>query len=474
MRKVLISWIGNNDIKASSESSTAGLGPVGNLLKERKFDQILLLHNEDMQKDIGTYKNWLSKKSKQNIDHRFVSLGEDPTNHGQIYESVSSILTSLDETHKGAMQLTYFLSPGTPSMHSIWVLLGKSRFPGQFIQSHEKAGISDVEIPFDMAIDYLPELQRSIDAEINRRASGQSKPNPAFENIKANSKVMREAIRLAEKVSRRGVRVLLEGSPGTGKALFAEAIHKASGRKEFIKVDCGDLVENAFSDEFFSEAHGGTLYLSRLNELPDKLQVTLLKHLNKASTQEDVRIIAGTDIELRDQIKSGAFRQELFYSLAAAIIKLPDIKRRGPDLSLLIEYLFNKLIEDEVILNKQEQKTLSAAAKRALLEHSWPGNVTELENTLIRAILWTDTKTIKEEDMRNAILDPVEKDKLETILNRELADGVDLPAILDEVQEHYLRRAWKESGRRKNQLTKILGLPSYQTASNWLERHNIK
>ena len=73
--------------------------------------------------------------------------------------------------------------------------------------------------------------------------------------------------------------------------------------------------------------------------------------------------------------------------------------------------------------------------------------------------------TIKEEDMRNAILDPVERDKLETILNRDLADGVDLPAILDEVQEHYLSRAWKESGRRKNQLTKMLRIEAMKLMS---------
>jgi transcriptional regulator with PAS, ATPase and Fis domain len=110
-----------------------------------------------------------------------------------------------------------------------------------------------------------------------------------------------------------------------------------------------------------------------------------------------------------------------------------------------------------------------------LLQHAWPGNVRELFNTLSRAIIWTSEETIQTDDMRGALL-PVSmgQAKLETVLNRQLGNGLRLRELIADVATHYLKRALAEAQGNKTEAAKLLGLPSYQTLSNWLEKYDVR
>ncbi len=477
MKKILISWIGGHDLDAAERDTANEIGPIASLLESRSFDELVLLCNYPEEK-LSRYRAWLSDRTSHSIRYEQAKL-ESPTSYREVYESVEELLSELDTDHT---ELTYFLSPGTPAMATIWVLLGKTKFPGKFVQTYESQ-VEDVDIPFDLAADYLPHLRQVIDDEINAVASGELPIDPAFENFVATSKPMQRVVALAQKVAKRSVSVLIEGAPGTGKELLARCIHGASSRDGFIKVDCAAYAEDALEVELFGSAErqgalnsaaNGTLFLARLEELPHRLQLRLIDHVsgNDGGSQK-ARIIAAVNSTLRDEISSGRFEPELFYLLSAATLSLPNIRNRAGDLPALIDFIFKELNERQSEQSDAKPKKLSAGARRVLLDHKWPGNIMELINTLQRVMLWTDTVTLREEDMREAILEPIIQNENETILNRDIEDGIDIQSIIREVEAHYLHRAWRESGFNKKRTAKILGMKNYQTASNWLERHGI-
>ena len=121
----------------------------------------------------------------------------------------------------------------------------------------------------------------------------------------------------------------------------------------------------------------------------------------------------------------------------------------------------------------QDHKRLSVAARNLLLSHSWPGNVRELLNTLHRLAIWTPGPEIGAEDVRESLLPPI-RSKTGRILDRPLEDGFSLPDLLARVSRHYLERALDETGGNKTRAARLVGLPSYQTLTNWLKRHGVE
>lgn len=118
-------------------------------------------------------------------------------------------------------------------------------------------------------------------------------------------------------------------------------------------------------------------------------------------------------------------------------------------------------------------KKLSAGARNLLLSHPWPGNVRELQNTLRRAALWSADETLTVDDVREALLPVAASDRAETVLNRPLGNHLDLRAVLADVARHYLERALEEAGGNKTEAARLVGLPSYQTLTNWMKRYGL-
>ena len=240
-----------------------------------------------------------------------------------------------------------------------------------------------------------------------------------FEPIVSTSKRMNDQLIVAKQASSSSVTVLLLGETGTGKEVVARAIHRWSPRstKPFIAVNCAAFPENLLENELFGHekgaftgaakrepgkieiAEGGTLFLDEIGDMPLTMQSHLLRVLQDRTfyrvggTQEvrtDVRFIAATNKDLKQAIRQGTFREDLYYRLAVITIALPPLRDRMEDLSTLIEHFLNR--PSHVGLCKH--LTLSKETFQVLQQYPWPGNVRELENVLTRALILCSDDTI--------------------------------------------------------------------------------
>jgi DNA-binding NtrC family response regulator len=509
MRRVLACWIGDTDLRAPASTDPQKLGPIASAVAARQFDEILLLSDRDIDaahrlRDgavvrVDACVAWLKERAggaAVTLRHQPLS---GPTNFGDIYQAAKSAV----EAVRGAgVELTFHLSPGTPAMGAVWIILAKTVAAAELIESSPEHGVKTVDFPFELSADFVPDLLRSRDQALERLAVGQAPEAPEFAAILHRSDVMKGLVARARRVALRSVPVLIEGESGTGKELLARAIHRASPRRDgpLVVVNCGaippDLAESelfghkrgAFTGAaedragHFEAASGGTVFLDEVGELPLTLQVKLLRvleehHVVRIGTSKpipvDVRVIAATNLNLLHEIAARRFREDLFYRLAVALMRLPSLRERPGD----VGYLLDRLLGQVNLESEREpgfvHKKLSAGARSLLLRHPWPGNVRELLNTLRRAAVWSEGATIEASDVREALLvGPTQANT--DVLGRPLGDGLNLPELMDIVARHYLERAMKEAGGNKTKAAELVGLPSYQTLTNWLERYGLR
>ena len=247
---------------------------------------------------------------------------------------------------------------------------------------------------------------------------------PASRRLVGESRQIQEIRSAVGKLARSQAPIYISGESGTGKELVARMIHESGPRATgpFIPVNCGaiphDLLESEFfghmkgsftgamadKDGLFKAAEGGTLFLDEIAELPQHMQVKLLRVIQEKSmrpigaTREipvDVRILSATHADLKKQTEAGKFRRDLFYRINVIELKVPPLRERRDDIPLLVTYLLEKLAN-----GKDRKPHISDAALRALLEYHYPGNVRELENILERAGTLCEDSVIKPGDLQ--------------------------------------------------------------------------
>jgi len=501
MKQILISWVGRTDLQAADGKPEAGDGPVGQAVQKIDFDEVNLLCNY-AKSDSDKYIKWVKRKSKARIIPHQIRL-TGPTNFGEIYEAAVKVITGvIKRIGPGNTKLIFHLSPGTPAMAAVFVVLAKTRFPAEIIQTSKEKGLQRDALPFDITADYIPDLLRKPDEELERLSAGLSLEAPEFNKIiRSSGSVINKVIALARRVAPHRVPVLIEGESGTGKELMAGAIHNASPfrSKAFVAVNCGAIPQNLVESELFGHvkgaftganetrkgkfvaADGGTLFLDEIGELPLEAQVKLLRTLDSGevtavgantSIKVNVRVLAATNRNLITEVAEGRFREDLYYRLAVMVLRIPPLRERQGDVGPLIDGLIDQIFDDSSIDLGKDRKSLSAEGKRLLLKHTWPGNVRELRNTLLRAIIWSSSKTVTTEDVRRALAtSAIQKDS--EILNRSLGDGFSLPEVMSVVASHYLQRALEEAHDNKTAAAALVGLGSYQTLTNWLEKYGL-
>lgn len=493
----LVAWMGRTDLKAAAGDSEAGLGPILQGVQAGSYDAIYLL-SDFPAAESKSYIKWLATRTGAAIHLRSVKL-TSPINFGEIYERVLEVLEAID---RRGTQLTYHLSPGTPAMASVWILLAKTTHPARLIQSSAQSGVQEADVPFDIAAEFIPKLLQKSDERLTSLAQGTPDEGAEFSNIIHRSAVMKRLIAQAKRVAIRSIPVLIEGESGTGKELMARAIHKASPRadKPFISVNCGAIPSELVESEFFGHkkgsftgaaadrkghferADGGSIFLDEIGELPKAIQVKLLRALQEGEVTPvgssepkkiDVRVVAATNRTLINEVAEGRFREDLFYRLAVAIIKLPPLRERAGDISLLIEALLKQVNDAAKDLGIKHKK-ISASAKNLMLQHSWPGNIRELLNTLQRAAVWSDDDDIGLEAIKDAVqLSPKLVPGAENILNRPVESGIELEALMAQVARHYIERTLDHTRNNKTQAAKLLGFGNYQTFTNWMNRYGV-
>lgn len=246
----------------------------------------------------------------------------------------------------------------------------------------------------------------------------------SFENIIGKSKILLQTIDLARKVSKTDTTVLLTGETGTGKEVFAQAIHEESNRNKqnFVAINCSafskDLLEGemfghkagaftgATKDQkgLFEEAHNGTIFLDEIGEMAIDLQAKLLRVLETGEfikvgenkpTKVNVRIIAATNRDLEKEIQQGNFREDLFYRIAIFQIKLPPLRERVVDVELLAKCFINSFS----MKTNHKIKHISDDFIEALKQHSWKGNIRELKNVIERSVILADNEELNLENL---------------------------------------------------------------------------
>ncbi|TRW15356.1 AAA family ATPase [Glacieibacterium frigidum] len=495
MHKTLVAWLGSADLRAPRSSGETGDGPVAQAAISADYQRIVLLADQPQQ-DVQRYVNWLGCRTKAVVAVIPVSL-TSPTAFAEIYETASTALSRVTRDDPDR-ELVIHLSPGTPMMAAVWIILAKTKFPATLIESSIRHGVKIASIPLDMTAELLPDLLRPADRRLEQQSSLPVAVDPAFSTIIRSSEIMERLLARAARCAVRSVPVLIEGETGTGKELLARAIHAASPRasRDFVTINCGalpkDLVEatlfgherGAFTGAVaarpgaFEHADGGTIFLDEIGELPLDAQVKLLRVLQEGEVQRigaerprrvDVRVLAATNRALASEAAAGRFRDDLFYRLAVAVLDLPAIRERGDDLALLIDRLLERINSDSASQPGYASKRLAPAARRRLLNHDWPGNVRELNNTLLRASIWSDSEVLNLQDIEDALLQRASSG----LAGQQFrpAKGASLPDHLATLARAALETALETAGGNRTEAARLVGLPSRQTFDNWLSRY---
>lgn len=485
MKRILVSWIGGNDLEARSLNKQ---GPILATLSDLEIDEAHLLYSYPEDR-VNTYIDWLGQQAATNLQATYYQLSS-PTHFSEIYQAAEHCLESLSKDPSN--QINILLSPGTPAMQAVWILLGKTKYNVKFYQASLEQGVKKVEIPFDIAAEYIPK------AQLQHLNIAQVPEHAAFDDILTQNPMMQQLKSHATLLAQEDVPVLIQGETGTGKELFATAIHNASARcqQPFKTLNCGAIpaelidstlfghVKGAFTGAthdrqgLFQAANGGTLFLDEFGELTPEAQVRLLRVLENGevtpvgsphATTVNVRIIAATNRDLIDLVSKGQFREDLFYRVTVGLLNLPPLRARQGDLTLLAEALLTSI-------NQQRQhaspSTLTASAMQKILQHHWPGNVRELYSTLLRATLWAKDGDINGDAITQALFE--QPQNKQAILNRPIGEAFDLQTVLDEVTVHYIERAMTDANGNKTEAANLLGISSYQTLGNWIKKYNIK
>lgn len=495
----LFAWIGEADHRAGEADDRVRPGPVASaLLEHERFKRVVLLTNYGFTRS-KPYCRWLEELTAcAEVDLYQVDLSS-PINYAEIYEKVSGELKAA-RLPRPDVELTFHLSPGTPAMTAVWILLAKTRFPAKLIQTSAQRGLERVDFRFDLASDFLPEYLKRSEDRIERFAT-ERHTSPEFAKIIHRSVVMRKEIGRARRIAAFDVPVLILGETGTGKELFAQAIHAASKRagEAFIPINCGAIPKELASAELFGHtkgaftgasgerdghfvaAQGGTLFLDEVGDLPLDTQVRLLRALQEREITPvgsskpikiNVRIIAATHRNLQADVAAARFREDLFHRLAVGILHLPALRSREDDIELLIDHFLAILNSGAGFEPEVQHKRISPEGRKLLLSYAWPGNVRELYHTLVRATIWSESTEIQGDDIREAMLQITQPD--EGVLGRPIRVGFNLQSILDEVALHYLERVMKQCGNKKKRAAELLGFSSYQTLTNWLRRYGLE
>ena len=309
---------------------------------------------------------------------------------------------------------------------------------------------------------------RSLRQEIRRRDSAGDRPV-------GSSKVWLDILRLAETVAPTESTVLLQGESGTGKEVIARFIHELSNRADgpFMSINCGALPESLLESELFGHVKGsftgavkdkmglfaasatGTFFLDEIGETTPATQVKLLRALQHRevipvgatdAVPVDSRLIAATNRDLDEEIKTGRFRSDLYYRLNVISIHLPPLRQRRDDIPILAEHFLQRIGD----LRGEPPKRLDAAALQMLQEYNWPGNVRELENALERAIILTPGPQIGVDGLPERVTHR----KSEPLVSPHTPANPTLEAI----ERAYIMWVLQSEGGNKSRAAEVLGI----------------
>ncbi|HBH02934.1 MAG TPA: two-component system response regulator [Candidatus Rokubacteria bacterium] len=307
----------------------------------------------------------------------------------------------------------------------------------------------------------------------NRELRAALQERHRVEGILGESGRMQEVLSLVRRVAASDATVLIRGESGTGKELIAKAIHYASRRAEgpLVRVNCAALPETLLESELFGHekgaftgaqatrrgrfelAHGGSLFLDEIGDLPPHLQVKLLRVLQEREIERvgssrpipvDVRLLAATHRDLEALVKAGSFREDLYYRINVVTLAVPPLRERREDIPLLLDHFLSKFAR----ANGKTIRGLTREARDTLLRYDYPGNVRELENLMERAVVLTRDEVIGRADLPLSVRDA----------EPESGEATGLPAAVEGLERRMIRDALARADGVQTRAAELLGI----------------
>jgi two-component system, NtrC family, response regulator len=351
----------------------------------------------------------------------------------------------------------------------------------QAVDAMKKGALDHIQKPFDNR-----EIKKAVARGVEKRSliknirHLQSELGSLWGNIVGKSKAMGNVVTLMKRVADAPTTVLVSGESGTGKELIARGIHQGSFRRAapFVSLNCAAVPENLLESELFGYergaftgavqmrqgkfevADGGTLFLDEVGEMSLGLQVKLLRVLQEKEFQRvgghkdirvNVRIIAATNKDLREEVEAGRFRDDLFFRLNVVHIVIPPLRNRREDIPHLVAHFMARFQETL----GREVRDVDPEVMTALYRYSWPGNIRELENVIERALVLCKGRRITPDDLPPEIRESPEiEERLDALISWEKG----LTETLDAIEERMIRQALKRVGNVQAQAAKVLGI----------------
>lgn len=322
--------------------------------------------------------------------------------------------------------------------------------------------------------------------------------------IVGRSEKMEDIFRLVERVAPARSTVLITGESGTGKELLAKAIHEASPRADrpFVVVNCSNIPSELLESELFGHTKGaftgavaakkglfevadtGSIFLDEIGDLRPETQVRLLRVIQEreftpigetGTTKVDVRIIAATNVDLKEAVKTGTFREDLYYRLSVVPIELPALRHRPEDILPLALHFIRKYSDEN---GRQISENLSSEVLSLLENYHYPGNVRELENIIERAVVIAPTEEITVECLRPEVRDP---EAARAMMQQtegasgdiDIARGVNFYDEVKKFEIDLIRRALDQTGGHQSRAARLLGLNA-TTLNSKIKTYNIQ
>ena len=351
----------------------------------------------------------------------------------------------------------------------------------QAVEAMKKGALDHLQKPFDNQ-----DVKRAVARGVEKRSliknirHLETELGNVWGNIIGTSKAMEQVFGMMKRVADTPTTVLVVGESGTGKELIARGLHRASSRHDapFVSINCGAIPESLLESELFGHekgaftgatgvkqgrfefANGGSLFLDEVGEMALGLQVKLLRVLQEQEFQRvggntdirvDVRIIAATNKDLKEEVDAGRFRDDLYFRLNVVRIGVPPLRERRSDIPFLVAHFLKKFGQK---LGRPVPE-VDPEVNRALYSYSWPGNVRELENVVERAMVLCKGSTILEDDLPPEMRQtPEVEEELDTLISWERS----LAETLDAIEERMIRHALKRTDNVQAQAAKMLGV----------------
>lgn len=321
--------------------------------------------------------------------------------------------------------------------------------------------------------------------------------------IIGRSDIMQEVFRVVEQVAPARSTVLITGESGTGKELIAKAIHEASPRvgRAFVTVNSSNIPSELLESELFGHtrgaftgaiaakkglfevADGGSIFLDEIGDIPPETQVRLLRVIQEREftplgdttpRRVDVRIIAATNIDLKEAVRQGVFREDLYYRLSVVPIELPPLRDRHEDILPLAQHFVRKYNEEN---GRRVSEQVNPEVLSLLENYSWPGNVRELENAIERAVVIAPGDEVTRECLRREIADPqaaaaVAREAVGASSGIDVTRGVNFYDEVRRFEIDLIRRALDQTGGHQSRAARLLGM-NPTTLNSKIKTYNI-